>query len=140
MTDIEANKALVRSFIDAISHADVEFLDRVYAPGSTCWTSGNTLISGRFQREENLQRAAGVLGSFPDGLTFNISAMTAEGERVAVEAQSTGVHVSGQLYSNLYHFLFRIKDGQVLELKEYMDTELVTDILCGGQRPKGTPA
>ena len=34
-----------------------------------------------------------------------------------------------------YHFLFRFKDGLIVELKEYMDTERVTDILCGGQRP-----
>jgi hypothetical protein len=61
--------------------------------------------------------------------------MTAEGERVAVEAESKGEHVSGQLYNNLYHFLFEFRDGELLKLKEYMDTERVTDVLCGGARP-----
>ncbi len=61
--------------------------------------------------------------------------MTAEGERVAVEASSSGVHASGQRYKNQYHFLFEFRNGRVLHLKEYMDTEQVTDILCGGQRP-----
>ena len=41
----------------------------------------------------------------------------------------------GQTYSNEYHFLFILKEGKVLRLKEYMDTERATDILCGGQRP-----
>lgn len=64
-----------------------------------------------------------------------MKAMKAEGERVAVEAESEGMHVSGKLYSNDYHFLFRFRDGKIIEYKEYMDTERVTDILCGGQRP-----
>ena len=61
--------------------------------------------------------------------------MTAEDDRVAVEAESEGTHVSGVRYQNYYHFLFILKDSKVLLLKEYMDTEKVTDILCGGQRP-----
>jgi ketosteroid isomerase-like protein len=54
---------------------------------------------------------------------------------VAVEAESQGEHVSGKLYTNQYHFLFEFRDGLVVCLKEYMDTERVTDILCGGHRP-----
>ena len=56
-------------------------------------------------------------------------------DRVAVEAESSGEHVSGNTYTNQYHFLFQFRDGLVVQLKEYMDTERVTDILCGGQRP-----
>jgi ketosteroid isomerase-like protein len=59
----------------------------------------------------------------------------AEGDKVAVEAVSEGQHVSGQTYSNEYHFLFEFREGKLLKLKEYMDTERVTDVLCGGQRP-----
>ena len=58
-----------------------------------------------------------------------------EGDAVAVEARSRGMHVSGREYSNEYHFLFRFRDGLIVRLKEYMDTERVTDVLCGGQRP-----
>ena len=72
---------------------------------------------------------------FPEGITFTVIAMTAEGERVAVEAESYGKHVSGRTYINKYHFLFVFRDGKLVHLKEYMDTEPVTDILCGGQRP-----
>ena len=61
--------------------------------------------------------------------------MTAEGDRVAVEAESRGVHASGLPYNNYYHFLFRFRDGELVRLTEYMDTELATDVLCGGQRP-----
>src|SRR3546814_2838324 len=61
--------------------------------------------------------------------------MTAEDDRVAVEAESEGAHVSGATYRNQYHFFMRFRDGKLTQFKEYMDTERVTDILCGGQRP-----
>ena len=79
--------------------------------------------------------AGGIFQVFPQGIRFTIKAMTAEGERVAVEAESEGQHISGKRYSNQYHFLMRFRDDKLVEFKEYMDTERVTDILCGGQRP-----
>ena len=47
----------------------------------------------------------------------------------------SGVFSRDQTYSNDYHFLFEFCDGKLLKLKEYMDTERVTDVLCAGQRP-----
>ncbi|HEY4547356.1 MAG TPA: nuclear transport factor 2 family protein, partial [Pedomonas sp.] len=74
----------------------------------------------------------------PEGITFTIHGMTAEGDRVAVEAESLGRHVSGKMYNNKYHFLAQLRDGKITRWTEYCDTELITDILCGGQRPEGT--
>jgi ketosteroid isomerase-like protein len=75
------------------------------------------------------------LGAFPQGIEFTIKHLTAEDDRVAVEAESHGVHVSGKVYHNYYHFLMLMRAGKLVRLKEYMDTELITEILCGGQRP-----
>jgi hypothetical protein len=74
-----------------------------------------------------------VLDVFPDGLAFEVHSMTAEGDRVAIEAESKGMHVSGKKYNNLYHFLMRMRDGKIVEWKEYMDTMHANDVLCGGQ-------
>ncbi|MEZ7996386.1 MAG: nuclear transport factor 2 family protein, partial [Halioglobus sp.] len=76
-----------------------------------------------------------IFDVFPNGLTFTILNMVGEGDKVAVEATSVGEHISGQTYSNEYHFLFEFQSGKLIRLKEYMDTERVTDVLCGGQRP-----
>jgi ketosteroid isomerase-like protein len=32
--------------------------------------------------------------------------------------------------------LVKFRDGKITLLKEYLDTELVTDVLAGGQRPE----
>lgn len=131
----EQNKQIVIDFFDQMSNGNVKgFLD-LYHEGGAVWTSGNTLISGTQKKAAIQEFAGGIYDAFPEGLKFKIISMTAEDDRVAVEAESEGMHVSGVKYQNFYHFLFILKDSKVLLLKEYMDTEKVTDILCGGQRP-----
>lgn len=129
------NKRRVEDFFDALNRGDVAALVAAYADDGQLTTMGGTLISGTYGKAQIQAAAGGIFEAFPQGLRFFVKAMTAEGERVAVEAESDGLHASGQRYSNQYHFLFRFRDGKVVELKEYMDTERVTDILCGGQRP-----
>ena len=135
MSDTERNKAVTRRFFEAMSAGDVATIIDSYADDGYCQTMGRTLISGKFSKEQIAGAAGHIFTIFPKGITFTIKEMTAEGDRVAVEATSLGEHVSGKTYSNEYHFLVRLRDGKIVAFKEYMDTELVTDILCGGQRP-----
>lgn len=129
------NKARVQAFFEAMNRGDAAAIVAAYADDGHVWTSGHTLISGRYSKAQIAAAAGGIFQSFPQGIRFAITGITAEGERVAVEAESEGLHISGKVYSNQYHFLFIFRDGELLELREYMDTERVTDILCGGQRP-----
>lgn len=135
MTLEENNKQRVREFFAILNRGDVAALLAAYAEDAHLETLGNTLISGSFTCEQIGAAAAQIFEVFPQGLSFSVDAMTAEGERVAVEARSQGRHVSGQMYSNRYHFLFVLRHGRVVLLREYMDTERVTDVLCGGRRP-----
>ena len=131
----EQNKQIVIDFFDKMSNGNVKGFVDLYNEGGAVWTSGNTLISGTQKKAAIQEFAGGIYDAFPEGLKFKIISMTAEDDRVAVEAESEGMHVSGVKYQNFYHFLFILKDSKVLLLKEYMDTEKVTDILCGVQRP-----
>lgn len=140
MTLEETNKQRVREFFAILNRGDVAALTAAYAEGGRLETLGETLISGSYSREQIRAAAAQIFQVFPQGLRFSVDAMTAEGERVAVEARSHGQHVSGRPYSNRYHFLFVLRDGRVTLLREYMDTERVTDILCGGARPQAPRA
>ncbi len=130
----QRNKQAAQAFFDILNRGDVPALIAAYAEDGRCVTMGNTLISGTYSRDQIAAAAGGIYQVFPQGIRFTIKAMTAEGERVAIEAESEGAHVSGQVYTNQYHFLMRFRDGKVVEFKEYMDTERVTDILCGGQK------
>ena len=135
LTLAAANRQRAIDFFAAMNRGDVSAIVAAYAADGTCWTSGSTLISGTLNLEKIRQGAGAIFEAFPDGLEFIIHGITAEGERVAVEAESRGHHVSGRIYNNLYHFLLVFRGGKLLRLKEYMDTEMVTDVLCGGARP-----
>ncbi|TXS95432.1 nuclear transport factor 2 family protein [Parahaliea maris] len=135
MTIEETNKTIVTQFFDALNNGDVDAVVAAYSPDGCVQTMGSTLISGEAEYDQLPRAINNIFTVFPDGLRFTINGMVAEGDKVAVEAVSQGEHVSGQSYENDYHFLFEFRDGKLLRLKEYMDTEHVTDVLCGGQRP-----
>ena len=124
----ETNKEIAREFMGVLTKADGEALERLYAPDFELWTAGSLPFSGRKTRAEAIANAPLVLGMFPTGLEFEVVAMTAEGERVAIEAISRGQHASGKPYANHYHFLMRIRDAQIIEFKEYMDTEHAREV------------
>ena len=125
---ISRTKEFIQSFFEAMSEGDTDAIVNAYHPEVRVETMGNTLISGSRGLDEIKSFAPAVLESFPNKLKFTIKNITAEDNRVAVEAESTGEHVSGQHYNNQYHFLFELKDEKIYRLKEYMDTELVTDL------------
>jgi ketosteroid isomerase-like protein len=129
---IEENKQLAREFVAAISRGDVKAIEAAFADDGTCWTTGTMPISGRFTKAQVSDAASHVLDMFPDGLEISIRRMTAEDDRVAIEAESQGRHVSGADYHNVYHFLMRARDGQIVEWNEYMDTMHANEVLCGG--------
>jgi ketosteroid isomerase-like protein len=130
--DIEANKRLAVEFMDALSSGDSQRILALYTQDVTVWTAGALPISGRHGRDEVVALCEGLLGAFPDGLQFVVKSMTAEEDRVAIEAEGVGMHVSGNAYDQRYHFLIRIRDGKVSEMKEYFDTELARQVLLGG--------
>jgi uncharacterized protein len=57
-----------------------------------------------------------------DRLKFTVTSVLAEGDRVAAEIESDGLHFSGKRYQNRYHFLFTIENRKIVAVKEYMDT------------------
>lgn len=135
MSNIEANKKFVTDFFEALNTGDVDRIVAAYTDDGQLKTMGNTLISGAYGRDAIAAAAGGIYDVFPEGLRFSITGIVADENKVAVEAESEGEHISGQTYANQYHFLFELRDGKIAQLKEYMDTELVTDVLCAGQRP-----
>jgi ketosteroid isomerase-like protein len=124
----EKNKQLAEQLIDALSRADGDTIADLYAEDVVLWTAGSLPFSGTKQRAEALAGIPQVLSAFPEGLAFEIVALTAEGERVAIEAVSRGRHATGGDYANQYHFLMRARDGTIVEFKEYMDTEHAREV------------
>ena len=126
----EENKKIAIKFFEALSSGSETYLD-FYTDDSIIWTAGDNAIGGTRTKQEIIEFAQGVLDSFPNGITFKITGITAENERVAVEVNGEAIHASGKPYNNKYHFLLTIKNKKIIELKEYMDTQLAAKILLG---------
>ena len=130
MSQIEKNKELVQKFFNLLSSGSDKYLD-FYNDESVIWTAGENAIGGSRSKSEVVGFAKSVLDSFPEGINFNVVNLVAENDYVAAEVEGSAMHVSGEPYNNKYHFLLKIKDNEILELKEYMDTQLAAKVLLG---------
>ena len=127
-----ANKDVVRHYFAALSRNDIAALMDMYAEDMCLRVPGNTCTSVIYTKAQLGELGRHVPEIFPQGLRFIVHGMVAEGDCVAVEAESSGTHVSGQPYNNHYHFLIQLRDGRIVEVREYLDTQLVNDVICGG--------
>jgi len=128
MPEIKKNKELVQDFFNLLSSGSDKYLD-YYTEESLIWTAGENALGGTRSKSEVVSFAKNVLDSFPQGISFNILNLVAENNYVAAEVEGNATHVSGKLYNNKYHFLFKINDNKIIELKEYMDTQLAVKVL-----------
>lgn len=128
-SSIEANKALITQFFAALSSGKVDRIGEFLADDARWWVSGTVEgISGIYTKSETLELLGQVAGVYKAGaLHIAPTAMIAEGQRVAVEAESYAELHNGKVYNNLYHFVFDIKGDQITSFKEYMDTQHVVD-------------
>lgn len=55
----------------------------------------------------------------------------ADGDYVVVEASGQNTTPDGKLYNNKYCWVCRLSAGKLHELREYMDTQLVTETFQG---------
>jgi uncharacterized protein len=63
-----------------------------------------------------------------------VHGITAEGDRVAIEAECFVPLKKGGIYNSTYHFLIRFRaDGKACLVKEYFDTALARDAFRSGE-------
>ena len=130
---IAANKAVVSDFLARFSRGDVAGVLQTMAEGAIWWVSGTIQgMSGTYEKATFGKLLEGVKAVYKTGaMQFTPISMVAEGCFVAVEASSHAELTNGRIYSNQYHLLFEIRDGKVVRVKEYMDTQHAHAIFFG---------
>jgi hypothetical protein len=127
---IEENKRIILGFFENLSAGNGEAILGALADSATWWVQGNFPLSGTKSKKE-FAALVGDLGAKIDGgLRVKPKGITAEGERVAVEAESYAKMKNGKTYQNTYHFLFIVRDGKIQSVKEYLDTIHANAVLC----------
>lgn len=131
MDEIQRNKDVARRFVDAMGGDFAGAVRDIMAEDCRIVTQGTTPISGVRGKADALAAVALVGQLFPGKLPTTIHAMIAEGDTVAIIPESHATHVSGRPYNNKYAFWMRFRDGKLIEMIEYLDTELVTEFFGG---------
>jgi len=97
------------------------------APDATYTIIGTTTLSGTLRgRDEIVARLfAPLAAALATPLAVEIESITAEEDRIVVQARGRATLVSGAPYNNVYCFVFRIAGDRVAAITEYLDTALV---------------
>ncbi len=125
---LEDNKQVVREFWNAFSNSDFETALSLLTDDVSWWVSGSTGISGTYDKAGLKELFTNVAGGTKSGVQVIPSVMTAEEDRVAMEARSEAETLEGKFYRNDYHFSMVVRDGKLAVVKEYMDPEHVREV------------
>jgi ketosteroid isomerase-like protein len=130
MSSTEANKAAVTSFLEVFSAGNVEKILEGLTDGVTWWVSGRLEgMSGSYDKAGFGKLIGGVADVYVSPLRITPISMVAEGDKVAVEADSYAELKDGRVYDPRCHFLFEVApDGRIATVHEYLDTKHAYDI------------
>ena len=122
------NKEMIRGMFAELAKGDAEAFLGNFADDVRYTIIGTGKYSGIYNGKQDMinrllhpltQQLEGGIELTPDNLI-------ADGEYVAMQAHGKARSKNGVDYNNTYCHVFRIVNGKIRELTEYLDTELVT--------------
>jgi ketosteroid isomerase-like protein len=130
-TLVNPNKQLLQHIFAGLACGDAQPLLDSLADGF-CWTvPGTNAWSGTYRGKQavrdNLLRP--LFANFAGQYTNAAHRFIAEGEWVVVECRGKVTTKAGNAYDNQYCWVCRVEGGKLVEVVEYMDTELVVRVL-----------
>ena len=120
----DENKAAARRFMEATAAGIL--LEDMIADDFVFWNA----TTGELPREAMLGMPALLRRALNGPLVITETGITAEGDRVAIEAVSEGELATGERYGNVYHFLIVFApDGRIRRFHEHLDTRRAQTLL-----------
>jgi ketosteroid isomerase-like protein len=80
------------------------------------------VVGGTATKAETTQRNIEALQTVRGRMKFTIHSITAQDDRVVVEAENISNIIDGTVYDNFYVFIFYIRGGAIYRMNEYLDT------------------
>ena len=126
----EHNKATAREFFARFSASDIEGALALMTDDATWLIPGKPEhMSTAGQSKERIRKLFyTMLKQLESGLQLTVKSMVAEGDRVALEAESSGNLKNGRRYRQHYHFMIEFRDGRISAVREYLDTQHAHDV------------
>ncbi len=127
---IAENKQVVLDFYEAGARGHMDSCFALLAD-DVSWTNiGSTKFSGTYSGKQALmENLLGPLFSqLKAGIASKIERLLAEDDIVVAQTSGIAETIEGTPYNNSYCQVIRIRDGQIAEVKEYMDTALIDSV------------
>jgi ketosteroid isomerase-like protein len=120
----EANKQVIRTYFEAVNARDNAAILSLLTQDFVFKGMGRNPDWMRYQwgPEAFADAPRDMSTKMKKPLAFNLRGMIAEGDRVAVQADSYGEMLNGKIYDNAYHFIFAFAGGKIREVLEYCCT------------------
>jgi ketosteroid isomerase-like protein len=112
-----SNKETALKFVESMSAGQMDL--SLLTDDIQWWVPGRGLMS----KEDFFALAGTFQDMLKDRISLTVHGVTAEGDRVAIEAESYGELKNGKIYNNTYHFLFVFRGGKICLSKEYNDSQ-----------------
>ncbi|HKE30242.1 MAG TPA: nuclear transport factor 2 family protein [Candidatus Angelobacter sp.] len=125
------NKQLMQHIFDELGQGNSRPLVESMAD-DFCWTvTGSTKWSRTYKGKEAVlgELFATLRSRMADRIRTIAERFIAEDDVVVVEARGNNTTKNGKPYNNRYCFVFRLANGKLQEVTEYMDTLLVATTL-----------
>ena len=131
---VAENKQVVLDFYDAGARGDMDACFALLADDVTWTNIGSTKFSGTYIGKQAI--AEDLLGPLfsrlKAGISSQIERLTAEDDIVVAQTSGTAETTDGKPYNNTYCQVIRIQNGQIVAVKEYMDTALIDSVFGAG--------
>lgn len=123
-----ANKKLAADFLDCFTTGDFAGVLAHLSEDATWRIPGKpelSRVAGPKTKAQMARVFEAMAAQLKGGLKMTVMNCIAEGDQVAVEAESFGELRNGRVYNNLYHLLLELRGGKISAVREYYDTQHV---------------
>lgn len=115
-------KELALTWFKALVGGDAETAMDLIADDFRYFLTGTLPASGWWDKQGFFESAQMFAGALAGPMTMRIGDVTAEDDRVWIEAESEAPLATGGTYANTYVIALKVRDGKVAEMKEFSDT------------------
>jgi uncharacterized protein len=122
---IEANKAVVTRFCELLSAGQTQAVLDLMTDDVNYWILGRpeAIPSAGDHTKAQMKRIFDIMAERTrSAMSFMPKSMIAEGDQVALEAESRVELTNGRVYNNFYHLRITLRDGKIASIREYLDT------------------
>jgi uncharacterized protein len=127
-------RTVIEDYVAALQRGDAEAIRDSFTEDAEWTLTGELPLSGTWRGRDVIidEFLAGALASYqPGSISFEVTAVLADGDTAAMEWITRGRSRTGQPYENHYLGLFGIRDGRIASIREYLASATAAHALFG---------